>query len=322
MRAALADVATALGTVTVTNEDLQAHHPSWNMEAVARATGVVSRRIASEEETALDLAEAACRGLFARHPDLAVALDLLVFCTQTADRLVPANACLLQGRLGLPESVGAFDLGAACSGYVYGLAVAEGMVAAGRVEHVLLVTADTYSKILDPDDRSTRSLFGDGASATWLRPASGLEGVIDLIWATRGEAAASLQTVPARWAADASASAPVIDMDGRAVLAFSYGAVPQQVHDLLARNDLTVDDVDVFAFHQASALVLRGIQEQLGLPAEKVPQELATVGNTVSTSIPLLLEALRSAGTVRPGTLAVLSGFGAGLSWASALIRF
>jgi 3-oxoacyl-[acyl-carrier-protein] synthase-3 len=320
MAGAIVDVATALGSQIVTNDDLQAEHGDWNMAAVERSTGVAARRVAAEGETALDLAEAACRRLLERNPELAAGVDLLVVCTQTSERQVPADACVLHGRLGLPGPVGAFDLGAACSGYVYGLSVADAMIAAGRADHVLLVTAETYSKLLDPDDRATRSLFGDGASATWIRRSTGTEGIVDVAWATRGDATAALQTDPPRWSDPAAR--PRLAMDGKAIVSFSYGAVPDQVLELLERNGLAVGDVDVFALHQASELVLRGIQDRLGLPAEVVPRAMAQVGNTVSTSIPLLLEARREAGGLPSGTLAVLSGFGAGLSWASALVRF
>lgn len=319
MGTAIADVAGALGSLTVTNEALQREQPSWDLEAVQRATGVEARRIAADGETALDLATVACGTLLERNPGLAEAIDLIVFVTQTPDHQVPANVCLLHDRLGLAPSVGAFDLGAACSGYVYGLGVADALLATGRSSHALLVTGETYSALLDPDDRSTRALFGDAATATWLHPTDGPSGLVDVIWATEGAEHGRLETVPA----SADPPGPVhLRMDGRAILSFTFRAVPDQIGALLARNGLTVDDIDVFLLHQASELVLRSLQDRLDVPPHKVPRRLRTTGNTVSSSIPLLLEDLRASGTVAPGTTVVLAGFGAGLSWASALVRF
>ena len=313
----LAEVASAHGAIEVTDEVLAREHPDWNLPAVRRATGVGRRHHIGPHETSRTLALDACHALLERRPELVDLVDLVLVVGQTPAQAIPSTACLLHGDLGLPEHVGALDLGAACSGYVYGLVVADALLAAGRAREVLLVTAETYSTVTDPDDRGTRTLFGDAASATWLRWSDDAgSGILDALWATRGLDHGRLETVAA---ADEPAR---LHMDGRAVLSFTFAAVPAQVRTLLGRNGLEIGDVDRFLFHQASALVLDGLEDALGLTRAQAPRSLAEHANTVSSSIPLLIESVRAEGPLRPGDLAVLSGFGAGLSWASVLLRW
>lgn len=327
-----------LPTTIVTNEELDRAHPDWNLSRLEAKTGVRARHIAADGETALDLAERACRRLFAAHPELPGLVDAILFCTQTPDHPMPPDSTLLHGRLGLRESVVALDFTLACSGYVYGLALARGLAATGVAANILLVTADTYSRLINPLDRSTRVLFGDGAAVTWLQAADA-PGVADVLLGTVG-AEADAFTIPAggcRLPRSPETARPVRDMfgneraaeqirmDGRAVLDFTERVVPANVRALLERNGRALpgagpSPVDGVLLHQASGLALDRLEAALGLEPGGTFRNLERVGNTVSASIPIALKDALDAGAVRPGQTVVLVGFGVGLSFGSALV--
>jgi 3-oxoacyl-[acyl-carrier-protein] synthase-3 len=334
-RVKIVDIAYRLPATIVTNEGLAEEHPDWDMERVEARAGVVSRHIAGPDETALDLAVEACHELFARNPGLPAEVDGLVFCTQSPDYVMPPNSSLLHRELALGDDVFAFDTNLACSGYVYCLALAQGLIVAGTCRNIVLVTADTYSKYIHPGDRAARTLFGDAAAVTWLAAANDGTGIVDLLCATSGAGydkfyipaggmrlPKSLET--ALEDTDASGNTRTsehITMDGMGVLAFANSKVPPQVRQLLERNAMEVSDLDLVVFHQASRVALESLTRTLGLRSERVFSNLAQVGNTVSASIPIALADARESGRVNPGSWVLLSGFGVGLSWASALMR-
>jgi len=335
MGVVIEDIAYHLPEKVLSNEQLAREHPQWDMNRVLRRGGVVERRIAADGETALDLAKVACEKLLAGHEGLRERIDALVFCTQSPDYVLPPNSCLLHGALGLPENVMAFDCNHACSAYVYALAIARSMLLAGTASNVLLVNADTYSKYIHPDDRSARILFGDGAAATWIRRRDDVEGVVDVLCSTFGQDFQSFY-LPAggcRLPKSSETCVPVVDddgnvrtqehihMDGFGILTFVNRKVSAQVHQLLEKHRLSIDDVDLFLFHQASKLALETLARMLDLPQEKVYTNLELIGNTVSASIPIAIKDAMGAGIWRPGQKVVLAGFGVGLSWATALVE-
>lgn len=329
------DIAVHLPEQVVTNEELHREHPDWDVGRVAERAGVLSRHVAGPRETALDLALRACEALFERNAGLRDLVDGIIFCTQTGDYVMPPNACVLHRALGLPDAVFAVDTNLACSGYVYSLALAQGLVVAGTCKNVLVVTADTYSKLIHPRDRAARTLFGDGAAVSWVTGSEDGTGIMDLLCETSGKGFESFY-VPAggfrnprtaetrRETTNASGNVHTdehIHMDGMSVLSFVASKIPGHVQRLLARNDLTTDDIDLFVMHQASKLALDALTRTLKAPPERVFRHLAHVGNTVSASIPISLAAATASGRLRPGTKVVLCGFGVGLSWASALVQ-
>ncbi|RYD20698.1 MAG: 3-oxoacyl-ACP synthase, partial [Lysobacteraceae bacterium] len=166
--ARLAAIATHVPEHVLTNEELAADFPDWPASKILEKTGIRERRIAAPDETALDLATAACMALFERQPELREAVDFVILCTQAPDHVLPTSACILQHRLDLPTHIGALDVNLGCSGFVYGLSLAAGLIGTGAASGVLLVTADTYSKYIHPRDKSVRTLFGDGAAATLI----------------------------------------------------------------------------------------------------------------------------------------------------------
>lgn len=315
----------ALPEQVVSNDDLKATYPDWEMDELYRKTGVASRHIAAPYETAVDLAERACHELIAKGYDLENDFDTLIFCTETPDHQIPPNSGVLHGRLKMPQTVCAFDISIGCSGYVYALEMARCLIAGGRSKKILLVTGDTYSHLIKTEDRATRTLFGDGAAVTILAATDNSDAFIDCDLATSGKDFKKFY-VPGGAArthdddADKSTS-DKIEMNGFGLIGFFNSVLPRHVKGLLEKNDLSMDDVDLFVFHQASMVVLDGLKRALQIPDEKMAIEFDDVGNLVSASIPVTLKRAADKGQVKPGELVMLCGFGVGLSWGSALIR-
>lgn len=324
----------ALPERLVTNADLERLHPDWSMDQVAARTGVEQRYWCAADETALDLAETACRRLFSRASVGVSEIDAILFCTQSPDYVMPPNATLLQARLGLKTSVAALDFSLACSGFVYGLYLAKGLIKSGLARHVLLVTGDAYSRLFSLEDRGPATLFGDGAAATLL--SAGTDCIGEFVLRTDGSRALSFM-VPAggaripRSATTAAVKSDAfgarrsdehIVMNGAAVLDFVKTDVIANVKELLDLAHLTTDGVDLFVFHQASRLALDFLHEALHIPSSKQFVNLASLGNTVSASLPIALSQAERAGRLTPGMKVVIAGFGVGLSWGSCLVTW
>lgn len=331
MKASILGIGSHLPEKVETNHDLQRENPDWNMGRITEKTGIRARRVAAEEETACDLGAKAAEKLLGRGLVPVDEIDYLIFSTQTPDHFLPSNACALHHRLGLPGHLGAFDISLGCSGYVYGLNLAKCLILGGAARNVLLVTADTYTKLIHPKDRTVRSLFGDGAAATLVGPSDGGPGEIgEFVVGTDGSGGPSL-TVPsgafrmprseatAEEFADSQGCVRSRDnlfMDAQAVFAFSLNTVPQAISALMAKCDLKVDDVDWFVYHQANKFMLEHLATCSNIPSEKMVYHLNEYGNTVSSSIPLAVEAFVESGRIRSGQRLVLAGFGVGFTWA------
>lgn len=305
------------------------------MTLVESRAGVKKRHIARDGETALDLAFEACKKLFIARKEVRDLIDGIIFCTQSEDHIMPPNSCILHKKLELSEDLFALDFNLACSGYIYGLALAEGLILSGRAKNILFVTADTYSKFINKKDRSARVLFGDGAAVSWITRSESEEGVLDILCATAGihydkfmipaggcRMPRSTETSISKTdSSDNVRTDEEIHMDGMAVLSFINSKVPGQIRKLLQRNGKTVEDVDLFVFHQASKMALDSLTTLLKISPDKVFRNLEGIGNTVSASIPIALQEARERKILPPGKTVLLSGFGVGLSWGSALMQ-
>lgn len=330
-------IATELPAVEVTNADLDRENPSWGMGLVAQLTGIESRRVTAVNETALDLSVRACERLREQAHDDLTRIDAILCCTHEPDYLSPGNAQLLHNHLGLGDDVLAFDYRLACSGFVYGLAFADALARAGAAREILLVTAETQSKCTHPRDRSVRVLFGDGAAVTHVsaRDEGGGEIVAsELCTHGRGFMHACIPGGGARIPSSEGTREALADregnirgaedihMDGMEVWAFVRSTLPGHIEAFLARHSLTVADVDLCVFHQASKMVLDSLAKDLGLPREKMFLHLSEIGNLSSASIPFALEAALDQGAIGPGSLVLLSGFGAGISYGSMIVQY
>lgn len=333
--ASIRAVATHLPDQRLTNAMLAAAFPgSWSPERIFEKTGISERRIAADGETALDLAAGAVTNLFAAGHDPGE-VDFLIFCSQAPDYILPSSACILQERAGLPRTAGALDVSIGCAGYVYGLSLAAGLIAAGTARQVLLVTADTYSKFINAKDRSVRTLFGDGAAAT-LVVADERGAIGPFVFGTDGRGAGSLivESGGARLARSEttaierqdesgnSRSQDDLFMDGPAVMSFTLREVPAAWTELKRRADRTDSDFDLVFLHQANRLMLDALVRKLKLDPAKVPYSFEKIGNTVSSSIPFALEDAFASGRLARGSTVALIGFGVGLSWAGCVLKF
>ncbi|MGO8691444.1 MAG: ketoacyl-ACP synthase III [Thermoguttaceae bacterium] len=321
--AAIGPIAIYLPETVETNEFLKAQHPRWDMDLIYAKTGVRARHWAAPGQCASDLGVEAAQRLFAQHQIDRQTIDFLLFCTQTPDYPLPTTACLMQQRLGLPTSVGALDFNLGCSGFVYGLALADGLIHSGAARRVLLITAETYSKYIDPTDRSLRTIFGDGAAATLIEAAAE-PSLGSFVFGTDGRGADTLIVGQGGARPPEAAIQPrkrkrwpsSLFMDGPELVKFSLDTVPPMVQRVLGQAGWTNDDVDFYLFHQATAFMLNHLRERMNLDAEHTPEALADYGNTVSSTIPILMHDLRAGGRLRPGKQTLMVGFGVGLSWA------
>lgn len=318
----------------VTNQDLQKQHTDWDLKKVEGKSGVFQRHIAAPDQTAYDLAKEAVTKLFEQNIVGKEQIDGILFCTQSPDYIMPSNAFLIHKEFGFKSNVWAFDYNLACSGYIYGLAIARGFIETKMASNILLITADTYSRYINENDRSTKVLFGDGAAVS-LITAGDSSDIFDAELASEGSEYEAFYIpsggckIPKSdqtkvMVADRSGNERTLEdihMNGFAVWKFISNTVPKQIKDLLKRNKLTIDEIDFIGFHQASKLTLGSLSKALKIDPDELFTNLDRVGNTVSSSIPIALKDAQIAGKLKKGDLMLLSGFGVGLSWGSVIMR-
>jgi 3-oxoacyl-[acyl-carrier-protein] synthase-3 len=334
-RAFVAAIGLALPESVLDNEQLASEYAGWSADKIYAKTGIRTRRIAAPGECASDLALRAAQDLFAREQIDVSTVDYLLYCTQTPDYILPTTACVLQHRLGVPTSCGALDFNLGCSGYIYGLGMAKALIESRQARVVLLLTADTYSRLINPADKSVRTLFGDGATATLVLAAEHETLIGPFIYGTDGAGAQNLM-VPtggmrravlagAELVPDDSGNARTVNdlyMNGAEIFNFTLRVVPEAVEQLLTRAGVSQDGVDLFVFHQANRFMLDHLRRKLQIPVEKFVVAMEQVGNTVSSSIPIALRHAQEQGQLTPGALVMLVGFGVGYSWGATLIRW
>lgn len=315
----------------VTNEELLKEFPEWSVDKVAQKVGVNSRHVAQEGETAGDMAEKAALQLFKEYSIDPKSIDFIMLCTQSPDYFLPSTACILQDRLGIPTSAGAFDYNLGCSGCIYGLAMAKGLISAGIAKNVLLLTAETYNKYLHPSDKSNRSIFGDGAAAC-LISTEGVAEIGGFVLGTDGSGAnnlivktgASRQKEPTgKFVEDDEGHIWFDDylyMNGGEIFNFTLDAVPSMMNNILEKNGLEKDDIDYYVFHQANKFMLNTIRKVCVLPKDKFYVNLQETGNTVSSTVLISLKDCMVKGFIKSGDKVMISGFGVGLSWGGAIL--
>ncbi len=318
----------------VTNDDLSSEFGGWDSEKILRKTGIRQRHCV-KDETVSDLAVQAALNLFDESGIDISTIDFLLLCTQSPDYFLPTTACVVQDRLNLPTSIGALDFNLGCSGFVYGLALAKGLIVASVASNVLLITAETYTRHINPKDKSTRTLFGDGAAAT-LVSKSNVSKIGEFILGTDGKGAPNL-IVPAGAMKlpkspetavekeDESGSVRSLDnlyMNGPEIFSFTLRVVPEVVNQTLEKNVLNLEDVDLFVFHQANEFMLESLRRKIGIPKDKFYVNLETKGNTVSATIPIALKDAADEGRLKPGYKVLIVGFGVGYSWGATIIEW
>lgn len=336
MNAKIGHISYHLPRKKLTNDDLGTQFPSWNMKTLEKKTGVFCRHIADEDETALDLSVAACKKFFADTQMEPNQVGAILYCTQSADYIMPPNALLLHRHFDFRNDIPAFDINLACSGYIYALALAKSMVVSGMASNVLVVTADTYSKYINPRDRSTRTLFGDGAAVTLVEPCADDQGMLAQALGSEGKFYKKLY-IPAGGMRNPKCGSTAfedvdsvgnvkndeqIHMDGMGIWNFIRTKIPEHIETFMNDSNVSLDDLDLCVFHQASKLTIDSLVKILKVNPDKVFMNLENIGNTVSSSIPIAIADARNAHKIKEGSLVLISGFGVGLSYGSILIRF
>ena len=335
--AGIAAIRSHLPERVLTNQMLASEMEGWTTETILDKTGIAERHVAADSESASDLGVAAAMKLFQDGMCRPREVDFIILCTQSADYRLPTTACIMQERLGLRRGIGSFDMNQGCSGFVYGLSAAKGLIETGQAGKVLLITADTYSKYLGPRDRSVRAIFGDGAAATLVSAQDREDAAMGpFVFGTdgRGKDHLIVRAGGSRLPRSAGTgevregeggnwrSADNLFMNGPEIFSFTLRRVPETVNELLTRANLSMGDVDLFVFHQANGFMLDRLRIKLNIPEDKFVVHLENCGNTVSSTIPIALEHACRTGRIRPGTRVMLVGFGVGLSWAGTFARF
>ncbi len=302
---------------------LQGDNPDWVMPKIMEKTGIHTRYISAQGETAVDLAGAAGEKLFAEIP-CREEVDLLVLVTQSPDYVLPTSACILQDRLSLSTGCMAFDVNLGCSGFVYALSIVGGLIESGVAHKGLILCAETYSKYIEKDDRTCRPIFSDGAAAI-LVEGSKADDMGPFEFGTDGFGYDRL-IVRQSGARDtdqpADSQRGSLEMHGSDIFLFTMRVIPQCINKLLERTGRTLPEIDLFVFHQASKLVIDNLIRLMSLDNEKVFVNYDSIGNTVSASIPVALKDASAQGCLKEGDTVMLVGFGVGLSWGATLIRW
>lgn len=310
----------------LTNAELE-QMVDTNSEWICSRTGINERRIAAPEQATSDLAAVAAERALAAAKTAPEEIDLVIVATITPDMFFPATACLVQERLGIKKKAGAFDLSAGCSGFIHALAVGSQFIAAGTYRRVLVIGADTMSRVINWADRSTCVLFGDGAGAVVLGPVADESGILAIKLYSDGSGGQHL-LVPAggsRLPASSetlAAKLHCLQMNGREVFKFAVRVMGEAAEEVIAAAGLNKSDINFFIPHQANIRIIEPAAKRLGVPMEKVLVNVDRYGNTSTASIPLALEEAVRGGRINNGDHVVMVGFGAGLTWGAVAVKW
>lgn len=329
MNCKILDIAYYLPSIKITSKELIEEFEDFNIDKIENKVGIKSRSIVSSEESVVDIAYNASIGLVDKNLDI----DFIILCTQTSDYKLPTSACILQDRLGLSKSVGALDINLGCSGYVYGLGVCKGLISSGIANKILFITADTYSKIIYQKDKGNRSIFGDGATATIIEKFP-LNSIKEFVFGTDGSGFDKLilKNGGSKFPQHIAPLEKVygdnniytdnhLYMKGPDIFNFTIANIPNLVNETLLKNNLSLEQVDMFVFHQANKFMLDYLRKKMKISKERFFIDLEDTGNTVSSTIPIAIAKLKAKELIKKGDLVLLAGFGVGLSWGATIIE-
>jgi 3-oxoacyl-[acyl-carrier-protein] synthase III len=303
----------------VTNNDIQSISNTWTPEKIEEKIGIKNRYIVQEGETALNLATNACLKLFNNGVDKQ-SIDALIYCTQSPEYFLPTTACVLQNLIGLRTDTFCLDYNLGCSGYVYGLAMAKGLISIGIAKNILLVTAETYSKYISENDSINKSLFGDAATASLIINSDKSE-IKEFVFGTDGSGYENL-IVKDGGSKSLNKSPALLYMNGPEIFSFTNKSIPLLVEETLIKNNLTLNQIDYFIFHQANKYMLEHLRKKINIPSEKFLIDMENYGNTVSNTIPIVWSnKLKKGNDFFKNKIIMLVGFGVGYSWGATIIK-
>ena len=332
MKAFIKAIAYKLPEKILDNEQIAKEFPEWTVEKINNKIGIKQRHVTVEGETASDLAIGAAEKLFAANNIDRTSVDYLIFVTQSPDYHLPTTACIIQTKLGLSKRITAIDVNLGCNGFVAGLSLAKAVILAGQAKNVLLLTGETYSKYMHERDKSNRTIFGDGAAAT-LVSTEGFAEVGEFVIGTDGTGAENLivKTGGARHPQPMNDlkfddfgnpfSSDNLFMDGPAILNYSLDSIPQLVKDVLEKNHLEMDDINLHVYHQANIFLANLERRKLKIPQERYYCNIEHVGNTVSSTIPIALCLALQDGTIKDGFNILSVAQGLGYTWGGFVLK-
>lgn len=333
MKAYIKAIQYALPDRILTNEQISQDFPEWTVEKIERKLGIKQRHIAGENETASDIAIKAAERIFATDNIKREDIDYVIFVSQSPDYHLPTTACVIQDKLHLSHKITAIDVNLGCNGYIVGLSLAKAVILSGMARNVLLLTGETYSKYMHVRDKSNRTIFGDGASATVVSK-DGMAEIGEFIIGTDGAGADNLivKTGGARYPDKANdivfddfgnpRSSDNLYMDGPAILNYSLDSIPQLVSDVLEKNNLSKDDIDLHVYHQANIFLANLERKTLRIPSEKYFVSIENTGNTVSSTIPIALYEAMKNNSIKRGTKVLSVAQGLGYTWGGVVLFF
>jgi len=315
----------------LSNENINKEFPEWETEKISKKTGIKNRHLSARDEFASDMALKAANKLFDNYNIDKNSIDFLIYCTQSPDYFLPSTSCIIQNKLNLKTSIGAFDFNLGCSGYVYGLSIAKAYIKSGMANKILLLTSNTYSKYIHPQDKSNKTIFGDAASATLISNKKGIWSIGDFEFGTDGNGAENLIVKNGGIRNKENKGKDLHDdnklfirnddnlyMNGGEIFNFTSKAVPELIDVLLKKNKLTSDDIDAYVPHQANRFMLEYIRRKIKIQPEKFIYYLENVGNTVSNTIPITLKEKCEQADYKK---LLLAGFGVGYSWGGCILH-
>jgi 3-oxoacyl-[acyl-carrier-protein] synthase-3 len=317
----------------ITNEDLVREFPEWSVEKISSKIGIQERHVTNENETAVDLAYSAANLLFQEQGINKSSVDFIILCTQSPDYILPTSACLLQEKLGLSTNIGALDINQGCSGFIYGLSLAKGLVSSGISKDVLLITSETYSKHIHKKDKGNRTIFGDAAAAT-LVSAEGFAKILEFSFGTDGKGAKNLiietgacrQRKPTNKIIFDDNNNPIssdyLFMNGTEIFNFTLKTVPVLLQQILEKNNSFQNDINLFILHQANKYMLEFVRKKAKIDPEHFYYYMEKVGNTVSSTIPIALKEAINECKAEKKAKVLIAGFGVGYSWGGTILQF
>lgn len=336
-KASIKGIASYIPETSLTNEQLANDFPDWSVDKIYEKTGIQSRPIASDTDTCSSMAVNAAKKLFEILKISPDSIDFVLLCTQSPDYKLPTTACIVQHQLGIPTKAGALDFNLGCSGYVYGLSLAKGLIETGQCNRVLLITSELYSRYINKQDKSVRTLFGDAATATLIEGVKAEEEFLaNFVFGSDGSGDKNL-IVPHGGSfnpisSDSYVATPDnsgnvrspsdLYMNGAEILTFTLQSVPALVNSVLSSARLEITDIDKVVFHQANKFMLDKLRKKTKFTHEQFLVSYEHFGNTVSSTIPLGLELALKDGKLQEGDKVLICGFGVGYSWAGCVVKW
>lgn len=317
----------------LTNDDLTKKFPEWSVEKVAAKIGISERHVTKENELSSDMAIEAAKKLFKEYEINPQEIDFVILCTQSPDYFLPTTACIIQDKLGIPTSAGAFDFNLGCSGFVYGLSIAKGLIFGNIAKNILLLTSETYTKHIHPKDKGNRTIFGDAAAAT-LISINGFAKIDNFSLGTDGKGAENLiikngglrnRKLTNETNVDENdniISPDHLFMNGSEIFNFTLEFVPILVENTLVKNNINKEGIDLFVFHQANKYMLNFLRKKIGIEENKFYYCLEKFGNTVSSTIPIALKEAINDNSIKKENKILIAGFGVGYSWGGCILQF